>query len=301
MSDLENSDRFPRHSPELVSVVIPVRNGADLLPVQLEALTRQTYEHDWELIVVDNGSTDDTARVAVSWSDRLPIRVVPANDKQGVNYARNVGIRSARGELIIFCDADDEVSEQWLSALVEASLSASAVGGAIDSSLFDDPTKSSWYSVRSTSRLRLAGGFLPAAATCNLAVWDDVLTSLGGFNEDYGYGATDVEFCWRLQLAGYDLAFAPQALVHYRTRSDLRSLARQFYHYGRGDARLFRDFRAAGMPRSSLKGAVKGWAWLVIHVPDLLRDPSYRGNWIRRATMRLGKVAGSIENRTVYL
>jgi len=294
------SRRVQQSRPAIVSVVIPALNAASLLPVQLEALTNQDYEGEWEIVVADNGSTDATANVAASWADRLPLKVVDASGRPGVSYARNVGVRSARGELIAFCDADDEVSPGWLSALVEASLRFDAVGGALDSTKFDNPATSSLYSVTQSSHLRLAAGFLPVAGTGNLSVWADVFDSLGGFKEEYVYGGPDTEFCWRLQLAGYRLGFSQEALVHYRMRGDLRSLARQSYHYGRGGARLYRDFRSAGMPRSSSRSVLRGWAWLAVHLPDLVRDRSRRGKWIRRAAWRLGKVKGSIEYHVLY-
>ncbi len=296
-----DSDRFPRDRPAMVSVVIPARNAADLLPTQLAALSRQDYEHGWEVVVVDNGSTDGTAEVAVSWKNRLPIRTVQALEKPGVSYARNIGVRSARGDLVAFCDADDEVSDGWLRSIVEVSLESDAVGGAIESSRFNDPEVLPLRTIELTTHLALAGDFLPFASSCNLSIWTDVFATLDGFNEEYAYGAPDVEFSWRLQMAGYRLGFSQQALIHYRPRDDLRAMARQFYHYGRGGARLYRDFRSAGMPRCSIRNAVKGWVWLVLHAPDLLRDRSRRGGWVRIASGRAGKVVGSIEHRTFYL
>lgn len=290
-----------RQQPAIVSVIVPVRNGSPLIAAQLEALERQDYGGTWELLIVDNGSTDDTASIALSWARRLPLRIIPAFDKASVSYARNVGVRASSGDLVVFCDADDEVSEQWLSTLVEACLTADAVGGSTDLARLNNPTAVSWNSLTLEDHPRMAGHFLPAVGGGNFAIWCDVIDALGGFNEDYGYGPEDVDLCWRLQLAGYNLAFAPQALIHCRTRSDLRSLARQFFRLGRGSPRLYRDFRSAGMPRSSFLEAAKGWAWLLVHIPDLVRGPSRRGNWIRAAATKTGKIVGSIENRNVYL
>lgn len=301
MADSVDSDRVRRDPPSMISVVIPARNAAALLPAQLAALEGQDFDRDWELIVVDNGSTDNTTDIARSWSDRLPMQVISALDRPGVSYARNTGVLAARGDLIVFCDADDEVSESWLTNIVEASLTADAVGGATSLTQLNDPVAMSWNSLTLTSEPRLAGGFLPTVSTCNLSVWMDVFESLSGFNEQYGYGVEDIEFTWRLQLAGYRLSFAPEALIHYRTRADLQSLARQFFLYGRGGPRLYRDFRSVGMPRTSIYGTFKSWAWLVLHLPDLARGRSRRGIWVRGAAMRMGRVAGSIENRVFYL
>ncbi len=284
----------------MVSVVIPARNAADVLPTQLAGLSRQDYEYEWEIVVVDNGSTDGTAHVAMAWTDRLPLRVVPAFDKPGVNYARNVGVHSAEGDLIAFCDADDEVSQGWLTAIVEASLESDAVGGALDMTKLNDPVPISSRNDTSTMHLWFPGRFLPAVGSGNLAVWLDVLEVVEGFNEEY-VRATDTEFCWRLQLTGYQLGFSRQALVHCRTRDNIRGVAKQFYSFGRAQTKLYRDFRSAGMPRSSIRGALKGWAWLIIHLPDLARDRSQRKYWVTIAARRAGRVIGSIENRGLYL
>ncbi len=285
----------------MVSVIIPARNAAELLPTQLAALERQDYERDWEVIVVDNGSTDGTAQVATAWADRLPLRIVRAFDRSGAGYARNTGFEAARGDLVVFCDADDEVTKGWLRAMVGASPESDAVGGPLDDTKLNDPAIRSWHRTALAREPRPAAGFLPAIACANFGVWIDVLEALNGFDEDYAQGAEDTEFCWRLQLAGYRLGFAQQAVVHYRTRDDLRALFRQFYRSGRGVVRLYRDYRSRGMPRSSTRNALKGWGWLLIHVPDVLRGHAQCGDWVRGAALRTGKVAGSIENRTIYL
>lgn len=301
MNSVTDSGQIQRHRPNMVSVVIPVRDGAEVLPMQLASMAKQDYEFPWEVVVVDNGSTDGTAEIAMEWQDRLPIRVVSALMKPSVSHARNTGIRQARGELVVFCDADDEVSEGWLNSLVEASLMSDAVGGAIDHSRLNEPEVVSWRPAPMTTEPRTPGDFLPAITSANLAVWTDVLNALGGFNEDYVYGAEDTEFSWRLQLAGYRLGFAPEAIVHYRLRDDVRSLARQFYSYGKGHARLYRDFRSSGMPHSSIRVAAKSWAWLGVHIPDLVRNRTLRAIWIRTAALRLGRATGSVQCLTVYL
>jgi len=93
----------------LVSVVVPVRQGARTLGEQLEALSRQTYSGEWELIICDNGSTDGTRGRALAWQGALPLRIVDASAKKGVAHARNVGIEATRGAYVLICDADDVV------------------------------------------------------------------------------------------------------------------------------------------------------------------------------------------------
>jgi GT2 family glycosyltransferase len=95
-------------------------------------------------------------------------------------------------------------------------------------------------------------GFLPYPLTANCGMRREIWTELGGFDERYHYGSDDVAFFWRVQLAGYGVGFAPEAIVHYRLRSKVSDMARQYYTYGKTHTMLYRDFAAAGMPRLTI-------------------------------------------------
>src|SRR2546428_12913049 len=104
-----------------LSVVIPCRNSADQLPVQLWALAREKWQGWWEVVIADNGSTDGTRKVAEGFKDRLThLLVVDASARRGVSYARNVGGGSASGEVFLFFFADDEVSPGYLPPMAFA-------------------------------------------------------------------------------------------------------------------------------------------------------------------------------------
>src|SRR5688500_842499 len=107
----------PPHGPPLgrasvdLSVVIPTHNAATNLEQQVHALLDQETTAQYEVIIVDNGSTDDTARVAERLVHSDPrVRYVPATDRAGAAYARNVGTAAARANSIAYCDSDDEVA-----------------------------------------------------------------------------------------------------------------------------------------------------------------------------------------------
>src|SRR5262245_13139635 len=104
-----------------LSVVIPCRNAAGQLPLQLEALTREKWQGRWEVVVADNGSTDGTGKVAGQFKAHLPRSlVVGAPARRGAACARNVGARSASGEAFLFLDADDEIAAGYLAAMADA-------------------------------------------------------------------------------------------------------------------------------------------------------------------------------------
>jgi glycosyltransferase involved in cell wall biosynthesis len=301
----EGAQATPRASSErvlrLVSVVVAVRNEEAHLPAQLEALAGQTYRQPWELIVVDNGSTDGSRGVVERWAPQLPpLTVVDASGRRGLSYAKNLGIVWAQGDLLAFCDADDVVSPGWLLALVEAALDGDVVAGRFDYRTLNDARRRAWRPEQERDGLPVGLGFLPYAPGGNCAVWAAVALELG-WNEAFAFGGDDQDFSWRAQLAGYRLVYARDALVQLRFRTGLGELARQWFAYGRAGSVLFDSFHAAGMPRTRPKEALRTWRWLLRRSPDLVRSSQRRGNWVRLASLRAGRVAGSLRVRKLFL
>jgi glycosyltransferase involved in cell wall biosynthesis len=286
----------------LVSVILPVRNAAGTLDRQLGCLAGQHHAGPWEVIVVDNGSTDASAAVARRWADRVPgLQIIDAPVRAGISSARNAGAAVAGGDLLVFCDADDEVAAGWLTALVDAARGMDMVGGYVDEVSLNDPGRRvSRPPANFGDGLPVLNDFLPYASGGNCGIWATVLDSVGGWNERYSR-ANDVELSWRVQLSGYRLGLARDAVTRYRHRSSLRELARQFYGWGRADAQLYRDFRARGLPRSSVRDAMLGWARLAKHLLDLLRPGARRGGWLVTAARRSGRLGGCLRWRVLYL
>ncbi|WP_430784600.1 glycosyltransferase [Actinoplanes sp. G11-F43] len=279
------------------TVVIPARDEAHRIGVQLAALTAQDYGGDWEVVVADNGSTDGTGDTALGWTGRLPrLRVVRAGHP-GVNSARNAGARAARGRIVAFCDADDEATPTWLSGLVAACADTDIAGGYLDPVALNSPRTRASRPANPPDRLPLIMGWLPYATGACMAVRTEVFTALGGFDETYtGGGGDDVELCVRAQLAGHTVGFAPGAVVRYRLRDGLWPLARQQIGYGRADARLLRDFRAHGLTVNSTAEAAREWLGLLARAGHL-RDPDRAGPWVCETAWRLGRLRGSLEQR----
>ena len=284
-----------------VSVVMPAYNAAATIGQQLEGLAGQTYHGPWELVIADNGSRDETAVIAHRWADQIPrLSVVDAADRPGASHARNVGCRATDGEFMLFCDADDVVDSGWIAAMVTGLRHHATVGGRIDRTLLNDPASVAARPGTTTSLLD-SFGFLPYPLTANCGMRRKVWTDLDGFDERYHYGSDDVAFFWRAQLAGYEVGFVPEAVVHYRLRRNVSDMARQYYTYGKTHTMLYRDFAAAGMPRLTLAELCREWGWLVCHAPDLYRSQAQRAVWLTRLAMRAGRIAGSIHHRVVYL
>ena len=117
----EGSAREDQISP-LFSVIIPAYNAATVLPRSLASVSRQTFD-DFEVVVVDDGSTDETTSVAESFGNEVSLRCVH-QDNGGAATARNAGAAAAQGRYFLFLDADDEAEPEWLERLADCTAHA---------------------------------------------------------------------------------------------------------------------------------------------------------------------------------
>lgn len=226
----------PRSTPLDVSVLIAARDVAATLPAQLAALAAQRTDLRWEVLVADNGSTDGTQDLVRAAAVDLPVlHLVDAAGLRGAGAARNTAATHARGRLLVFCDADDIVAPGWLDALHRRSGPDRVLAGRLEWDLLNDATAR-----RSRALPQTAGPqhteplpWLPCAAASNLAVPADLFHDLGGFDVGARF-LQDTDLCWRAQIAGADLVFVPDAVVHMRLRRGLRDTWRQGRSTGMG-------------------------------------------------------------------
>jgi glycosyltransferase involved in cell wall biosynthesis len=287
------ADGRERSERPLVSVVVPVLNGMPWVEYQLRALAAQQVGVDWEVVVADNGSDDGTRSCVMRWSERYSrIHLVDASARRGEAAAKNVGVRSARGRLLAFCDADDVVRPGWLASMLTALGDADLVAGMFDFSALDGGPKS--VPVPPATRQL---GFLPFGLGANLAVRREVFESVDGFCEELPT-EDDVDLCWRIQLAGYRFAVTADAVVEKRERSGVKPMFRAALGYGRCGPRLYGRYRADGM-RRDLRGAAKAWVWLVVASPGLV-IPMRRRQWVRTFGIRAGRLVGSVHLRVFF-
>jgi len=294
--------RVQTRTPVLVSVVMPARDSAATIDEQLGALAAQDYDGPWEVVVADNGSRDATVAVARAWTGRLPgLQVVDASARPGASFARNAGVAAATGDFLAFCDADDIVTPGWLSALVAAARDHDMVGGALDLATLNDDDSRAWTGWECPDdRLAPCQGFLLTVYGGTCGIWRSALEQVDGWDVDYR-NHNDRELSWRVQSASLRLGFAPGAVVHYRMRSSLRVLLRKSYDDGQAAARLYAAYRAAGVPRSDTRRALRAWAGFVIHAPELAASRARRGVYLRRLGEHAGRAVGSMRHRVLYL
>jgi len=281
----------------VISVIVPVRNGMPWLEEQLQALAEQQCNEPWEVVIVDNGSTDGSRSVVEEWANRAQLfRLVDASKVIGPGATRNVGVRAAKGELIAFCDADDVVQPGWLAGHMTALAGADLVGGVFDywslnGMVAPNPPTPSMPSAMSQF------GFLPAVMSSNLAVRRPVFEEVGGFAEDLMTGE-DTDLSWRLQLRGHRCVVSTDAVVARRDRRGLIAVFSRFTAYGRCGPVLYRRYRADGLRRDVILAA-KTWMWLAVTTPKLLR-PEFRAQWASIAGWRTGRVLESVRQRVFF-
>jgi glycosyltransferase involved in cell wall biosynthesis len=280
-----------------LSIVIPSRNAGAKLGRQLRALLGQNGLSDaWEIIVADNGSTDDTVEHISSFSGwTIPIRHVDAGAEPGINRARNRGVLASRGRFVLICDADDIVEDGWLRSMWTALADgADLVGGYLR--LLPRSGRETDEAVVSAPSSRFMRS--PIGANCGFrrVVFDE----LGGFDEAFAGGGDDKDFFWRAQLRGYELKLVPSAIVRYTQRSSARGVFRQRFYYGAAYPQLYAKFKDAGMPRSSIRGALRPWIRLPLHVLRIVRGGDARYASAVSLGLAAGRLLGSWRHKVWY-
>lgn len=236
-----------------VSVVIAAYNAEGTLAEQLAAVARQDADFPFEVLVCDNGSTDGTAQLARSWVTRIPtLSVIDASARRGPGAARNIGVDHARADLLVFCDADDVIADDWLTQMRASLARAPFVASRIEHRRLNP---------QFPEELRAAEGMMyptdplpqfPMVGAGHMGVHTAAFRDVGGFDEEMRT-AEDLDLSWRLQLAGYRLIGNPDAVVHVRHRPTLRGLYAQAYGYGSNHRRLHHKYAlvfASHRPRS---------------------------------------------------
>jgi glycosyltransferase involved in cell wall biosynthesis len=208
-----------------VSVVIPTRNRSRLLDKTIEHIEAQTISRDqYEVIVIDNDSSDDTRRIIEKKSKAYSNIRSGFQEKPGAAGTRNTGLRLAKGKLVLFVDDDVHAEPSLIEAHWNRHLqkpTASFIGAV--SIPWGDTKEPFWRYLRDH---RIFNPYTPSKGpidfsyyhTCNVSTPTDVLLKVGGFNEAFSiYGMEDIELGYRLEKAGSQMMFAPEAkAIHYR-------------------------------------------------------------------------------------
>jgi GT2 family glycosyltransferase len=233
------SFRDDRRTTPRVSVVVCAYNAADTIDECLAAIEALRYP-DVEVIVVNDGSTDRTSSIAA----RHPtVRVIDIANS-GLSAARNVGLAHATGDIVAYTDADVRVDPDWLTFLVQPFVHSDVVAaGGPNIVPADDPWVAQCVARApgSPTHVLLDDRLAEHIPGCNCAFRRDALLAIGGWNPTFLRAGDDVDVCWRLQARGWNIGFAPAALVWHHHRSSLRTYLRQQIGYGEGETWLMRE------------------------------------------------------------
>ncbi|MGB9777649.1 MAG: glycosyltransferase family 2 protein [Anaerolineae bacterium] len=224
-----------------VTVIIPNWNGAVHLPTCLDSLRRQTFR-DLEIIVVDNGSTDDS--LALLARDYPEVEVLALGENRGFAGACNAGIRAARGEFVVLLNNDTEADPRWLEEVV-AAFRRHPEAGIVASKmrLFDRRdvlhTAGDYYRVDGRPGNRGVWEtdrgqydqeeYVFSACGGSAAYRRTMLDEIGLLDEDFFYSCEDVDLAWRAQLAGWRCVYAPRAVVYHKLSATGGGVTASFY------------------------------------------------------------------------
>ena len=226
---LETSESTLSRDRVEVSVIICVHNGASTILRQLEALDRQVGAPVFEIIIVDNLSTDDTRATVERWmrdrSELAPAaKVIGAMEKAHIPYARNRGALASTGRIMAFCDADDVVSSYWVSAISGCLDRPGIVGGKLEAVTRAGVPVPSVFANGLTET-----HYLPHAGNSNLAISRDCFIALGGYDESLPrYGYEDVDISWRAQERGFPIGYCEDAVVRFSLSPRRIAVRKQF-------------------------------------------------------------------------
>lgn len=218
-------------------------------------MRRQSFS-DWELILADNDSNDGSLRAAQEGISGFPVpAVVVSEKKRGASSARNCGARRARGDWLVFIDADCEPEADWLlelAAAIKAAPDAAALAGCVRPAAPANMVETilSLYTLqphqeRKTHRAYtlLSGGF----PTANFAARRDMFERTGGFDESIVIAGEDHDLCRRIYEHGHSILQLPNAVVLHAHRGTIRGLLKQSFGFGLSHGLMMRR-----MPRGFL-------------------------------------------------
>jgi glycosyltransferase involved in cell wall biosynthesis len=287
--------------PEGVTVVICCYQAARLLPQTLACLAAQRYSTvapPWEVIVVDNASPDETAKVAVkSWPSEcaVPLRVV-FEPTRGLTHARLRGLAEARYEIVCFVDHDNRVSPDWIetvSALMAEHGEVGACGGQTEADSDEMLPRwfeqfQSYYAVGpqgdTAGDITETRGYLWGAGLClRMRAWQMLYEKEFSFtlNDRRGQELSaggDAELCYALRLTGWRLWYEPRLkLTHFMTSERLNWAYLRRVSRGFGAATTGLDayeMAIKGQPVSFKQRLRQNWSWQILAtIKGLLRKP----------------------------
>jgi glycosyltransferase involved in cell wall biosynthesis len=262
----------------LLSVVIAALNSENTIGRTLSSVFSNSLpSKEFEVIVVDNGSTDNTVEAA----KRYPVKIFSCA-KRGQGAARNLGIAKARGEIICFTDSDIVVPENWLRKILEffsIYQHADGVGGPVlappsghlnNLQKLEGETYARTHDFPTEMVESKFGDHIGSLYSANCAYRRDVLISSNGFDES-GFDAVDIDLCWRLILKGKRLVFNPGIkVIHLGFPWSLKAVFRQQFRWGESRGKLNMRYPSTRTFYTGLKSRILRYYFFVVLFAQIL-------------------------------
>lgn len=256
-----------------ISVIVPIYNGEQDLPALIECLEKQTYPTDKvEYLLVDNNSCDHTPEIlAQATNQKINIKHLIESEIQSSYAARNLGIRQAKNNILVFTDADCRPQPQWLLEIVqpfikpEVGIVVGEIVALVGKSLLE---KYADINNLLSQKFLLEHTFLPYGQTANLAIRKQAFFEVGLFRPYLTTGG-DADICWRIQKEGkWQLEYAPNAIIKHRHRANFKSFRSQFRRYGNSNYYLHQLHGVALMRELTTKEVIYRLSrWLLKELP----------------------------------
>ncbi|GAA4452742.1 hypothetical protein GCM10023189_16640 [Nibrella saemangeumensis] len=259
-----------------ISVIVCSYNGSATIRDTLDGLLNLDYP-DFEVIVVNDGSTDQLVQIAGEY----PFRLI-STPNQGLSTARNTGLYAASGEIVAYIDDDAYPDPHWLQYLAYSYQTTSHAGiggpnllpendGSIATCVFHAPGGPVHVLTTDDVAEHIPG--------CNMSFRREVLLEIGGFDPIYRAAGDDVDICWRVQHTGRTIGFHPSATVWHHRRNSLKAYWKQQKGYGRAEALLEQKWpeKYNGMGHVSWGGRIYGNG--VTQPLSLRRSRIFHGIW----------------------
>lgn len=258
-----------------VSVIVCTYNGARTLRNCLDGLRLLDYPN-YEVIVVIDGSTDNSAAIAAEYDVRTIV-----TENRGLSSARNTGLNAACGEIVAYIDDDAYPDPHWLTYLASAFMTSShaGIGGPNIAPVGDGPVAECIVNAPGgPAHVLLMDLLAEHIPGCNMAFRKTCLDAVNGFDPQFRTAGDDVDLCWRIQEMGWTIGFSPAAMVWHHRRNCLRNYWRQQQGYGRAEAMLERKwpekYNAAGHIKWSGRLYGRGFTRILAR-----RSRIYHGSW----------------------
>lgn len=226
-----------------VSVVIPAKNAEETIGYLLHSLMYQTVKPH-EIIVIDDGSTDNTGDIARRFRN---VKVIVNRESKGANFSRNLGILESTGDIIAFTDSDCEVDAKWIENISKLfkECDVSAISGAVYSGNIDKfLSRFLEQSIISPAPkynkdVILKGDLNPfvIVTTANFAIRKSIIEKVGLFDPEYRhYGSDDMDYAYRILRSGFKILCTSKVKVKHYHRVRLSKVIKRYFQYGQGFA-----------------------------------------------------------------